>query len=506
MAEKDAEAGVAERSGTEGSADDRGSGFEGDLSPSELRAAFHRAADLAADYLLEVERYPVLPRLEPGAVVGALPDSAPESPEEWDQIFEDYRQLIEPAVTHWNHPGFFGYFAISGSAPGIVGETLAAALNVNAMLWQTSPAATELEETVCDWLRQAVGLPPELRGHINDTASIGTLLALGAARHRACPEVRERGLTGVSGRLVVYASDQAHSSVDKSMIALGLGLDSLRQIRSDRHFRLDPKALQRALDEDLAAGRRPIAVVATAGTTSTTSFDPIPDIADLCQRYGLWLHVDAAYGGAAALCPEHRPLLEGWERADSVVTNPHKWLFVPVDCSVLYVREPRALRAAYSVVPAYLESPERARNLMDLGIQLGRRFRALKLWLVIRRFGLGGLRSRLRHHCDLAAQLRRRVEESRHFECLAPTLLSVVCFGLRGDREERRRELHRQLAERVNAEGSQLISTTELQGRSALRLAIGNLRTERRHVDHAWSVIVAEAERLHSRGSAEAGS
>ncbi|MBV8202334.1 MAG: amino acid decarboxylase, partial [Acidobacteria bacterium] len=355
-----------------------------DLAVAEFRAAMHRVADLLADYLEGVGERPVLPGVAPGEVAARLAAAPPEAPQPLDVLLDDYRRLIEPNVTHWNHPGFLAYFAITGSAPGIVGEALAAGLNVNAMLWRTSPAATELEERVCDWLRQMMGLPADFRGHINDTASTSTLVALAAARHRAPGlEVRTRGLAGRPEvpPLVVYSSDQAHSSIDKAAIVLGLGHEQVRRVPSDAQFRLRPAALAAAIAKDRAAGRRPLAVVATVGTTSTTSIDPVPEIADLCAEHGLWLHVDAAYAGVAALCPELRAQMPGLERADSLGVNPHKWLFTPVDCSVLLVRDVANLRAAFALVPEYLRTDESGvTNLMDLGFQLGRRFRALKLW------------------------------------------------------------------------------------------------------------------------------
>ncbi|RMF76755.1 MAG: hypothetical protein D6744_12055, partial [Planctomycetota bacterium] len=327
-----------------------------DLPPDDFRRAMHRVADMAADYFEHVGRYPVRPPLRPGDVRKRLPDAPPRSPEALDAILDDYQRVIEPAVTHWNHPGFMAYFAITGSAPGVIAETLSAALNVNAMLWRTGPAATELERLACDWLRQMIDLPDTFAGHINDTASIASLLALAAARHAAEPDIRDRGMAGRgdSPALRVYCSEHAHSSIDKAVLTLGIGLNNLRRLPADEAFRMDPHALQQAIREDRAAGLRPLAVVATAGTTSTTSIDPLRPIAEVCAGERLWLHVDAAYAGSAAICPEYRELLDGLELADSIVTNPHKWLFVPIDCSVMFVRDERRLRDAFSVVPEYL--------------------------------------------------------------------------------------------------------------------------------------------------------
>jgi aromatic-L-amino-acid decarboxylase len=469
-------------------------GLVGDLPAEELRAALRRAADLAADYLEGVGDYPVLPRLVPGELAARLPVAPPREPEAMDAVLDDYRELIEPGVTHWNHPGFLAYFAISGSGPGIVGETLSAALNVNAMLWRTSPAATELEERVCDWLRQMVGLPDGFQGHINDTASISTMLALAAARHRLPgAAIRERGMAGRVDLppLTVYASDQAHSSYDKAAMTLGFGLEQVRRVPSDREFRMNPAALAASIAEDRAAGRRPVAVVATVGTTSTTSVDPVEEIAAICAREDLWLHVDAAYAGSAAICPELRELFGGWERADSIVMNPHKWLFTPVDCSVLFVRDVEQLVSTFSLIPDYLQSSEQGvTNLMDLGVQLGRRFRALKLWMVIRAFGVDGLAERIREHCRLARRLAGWIEAEPGFEVAAPVPFSVVCLRATpaGGPEEQDRFNERLLAE-VNAAGPVFLSHTKLQGRFVLRAASGNIRTTEEHVRRAWELV-----------------
>jgi aromatic-L-amino-acid/L-tryptophan decarboxylase len=474
-----------------------------DLPPDELRNAMHRVADLVADYLEGVGDRPVLPAVAPGEVRRVLPASPPEAPEPVDTILDDYLRVIEPNLTHWNHPGFFAYFAITGSGPGILGETLAAALNVNAMLWRTGPAATELEERVCDWLGQMMELPRDFRGHINDTASSSSLVALAAARHRLPGlDVRVKGLAGrpEAPPLTVYASDQAHSSIDKSAIVLGLGQDNVRRVASDEAFRMSVPALAEAIARDRAEGRLPMAVVATVGTTSTTSVDPVPAIADLCEREGIWLHVDAAYAGSAAICPELRALMPGLERADSLVVNPHKWLFTPVDCSVLFVRDPALLKAAFSLVPEYLRTDEAAEvtNLMDLGFQLGRRFRSLKLWMVIRAFGVEGLRQRIRAHCAMARELAASIEADPRFELAAPVPFSTVCFRARSPRSsgtpEEQDRLNERLMARVNAAGPVFLSHTGLKGCYTLRVAIGNLRTEPQHVEALWELIVRSLE------------
>jgi len=475
--------------------------MSGEIPTPELRAALHKVADLVADYLEQVDQYPVLAPTAPGEVLAALPDEPPAEPESLDRILADYKGLIEPNLTHWNHPGFMAYFGITGSGPGVLGEMLAAAVNVNAMLWRTSPAATELEECVCDWLRQMVGLPASFRGHINDTASIATFLMLGVAREQTGLEIRQRGLAGRSlPALTVYASDQAHSSVDKAVLALGLGLDNLRRVESDTDFRLSVEALEVAIRADRQAGRVPIAVVATAGTTVTTSVDPLEAIADLCERENLWLHVDAAYAGNAAICPEMRSMFAGWERADSVVINPHKWLFTPFDCSVLLTRRPELIRQAYSVVPHYLETPEEnVTNLMDYGIQLGRRFRSLKLWMVIRAYGVDGLQQRIRQHCRLASELAGWIDDDQRFELVLSPPFSTVCFRLEGGGDEAQDRLNEELVKRVNDSGSIFLSHTRLQGRLTPRLTLGNIKTGRTEVERAWALLSDAAAALVRR-------
>ncbi len=488
--------------------------FAGDMPAEEFRAAAHKLVDWVADYLEHTDRYPVLAQTTPGALRRQLPEQAPESAEPLDAILADFNQRIMPGVTHWNHPGFFAYFAITGSGPGILGEWLSGALNVNAMLWKTCPAASELEEVVMGWLRRMLGLPDSFLGVVTDTASVSTLCALAAAREALDDlNVREHGLAGRPEvpRLRCYVSDQAHSASDKAAIVLGLGLDGVRKIPSDAEFRMRPEALAAAIEEDQRAGWRPFAVVATVGTTSTTSVDPVPAIADICAVHKLWLHVDAAYAGPAAILPERRWAFEGCERADSLVLNPHKWLFTPFDFSAFYCRHPRVLRAAFSLVPEFLRTAEDAevRNYMDYGIQLGRRFRALKLWFILRYFGQRGIEERLRQHIAWAAKLAAEVDAHPDFERMALTPFSVVCFrarptglvrrlesGERSSVEDYLDKLNEALLEAVNATGEAYLSHTKLHGRYTLRLAIGNLRTTPKHVGRAWELLQQHAARL----------
>lgn len=428
------------------------------------------ASEWVARYLERVEDLPVRSGVAPGEVRSRLPASPPERAEPFAAVLRDLEEVILPGITHWNHPRFFAYFSITGSEPGILAELLTAALNVNAMLWRTSPAATELEELALDWVRQLLGLPEGLHGHIEDSASTSTLAALAAARHR-----RPGG--------AVICSEHAHSSVDKACRLLGL---ELHKVPADGAFRLRLDALADLLGRVPAA-----AVVATVGTTSTTSVDPVPEVAALCAERDAWLHVDAAYAGSAAVCEEHRWALSGVEHADSLVVNPHKWLFTPIDCSCLFTRRPEALRDAFSLVPEYLRtSEEDVTNLMDYGPALGRRFRALKLWAVIRCHGREGLQALIREHVRVAQLFASWVEAEPGWELCAPHPFSTVCF-----RHQGADAANEALLERVNATGEAYLSHTKLDGRYVLRLAIGNARTTEVDVRHAWEVLRAEAAR-----------
>src|SRR5438132_3792542 len=404
----------------------------GDMSTEEFRRFGHEIVDWIADYFERIEELPVLAQIEPGDLKAQLPESPPQTGEPMQQILADVDRLIVPALTHWSHPSFFAYFATSTSAPGIFGELLTAAFDNKAMLWRTSPASTELEEVALDWLRQMMGLDDGLSGIIYDTASVSSMHAIAAAREGVEMRIREEGMSGRSDLplLRVYASEQAHSSIEKGIITLGLGQRSLRKILTDAEFRMDAKALAAAVEEDKRNGFLPFCVVATVGTTSTSSIDPVREIVSVCEKHGLWLHVDAAYAGSAAIVPELRHILDGCERADSVVTNPHKWLFTPFDLSVLYSRHMDLLRRAFSLVPEYLRTPEQeqVRSGSDYGIQLGRRFRALKLWMIIRYFGHEGLAARIREHCRLAKLFASWVAESPDWELMAPLPLALVCF------------------------------------------------------------------------------
>ena len=471
----------------------------GDMEAEAFRRYGHQVVDWIAEYMTHVGNYPVLSQVEPGATRRALPAQPPTKPEPMEKVLSDFNRIIMPGITHWNSPGFLAYFAITGSGPGILGEMLCAALNVNAMLWRTSPAATELEQVTLDWLRQLLGLPEPLFGVINDTASSGVLYALAAARE-AIPDlaIRQRGMSGRPEvpRLRAYTSQEAHSSVEKAAIVLGIGQEGLRKIPVDNDFRMDVRQLEQAIEEDKAAGWLPFAVVATVGTTSTSSIDPVPRIADICERHGLWLHVDGSYGGPAAIDPEMRWVLAGCERADSLIVNPHKWLFTPIDCSVFYTRKPEVVRAAFSLLPEYLRNDESngetVPNLMDYGTALGRRFRALKLWMVLRYFGQEGIAARIREHIRLAQMLRLWIEASPDFELMAPAPFSLVCFRVhpRGmDDEAQLDALNERLMNQINAAGSFFLSHTKLRGKFTMRVAIGNLRTTEQDIRDLWDTL-----------------
>src|SRR5579883_9360 len=373
------------------------------MSPEEFRKEAHRLVDWMADYLRDIRQYPVLPQVEPGALIDQLPSKGPEHGEKMDAILADFERQVLPGITHWNHPRFHSYFSISASGPGILGEMLAATLNIQHMLWKASPAATELEQVTLGWLREWWGLDPQFFGIIHDTASTASMHAILAAREQAAPETR---LSGQHPRLILYRSEHTHNSIDKGALTVGIGKDNIRKIAADEEFRMKPELLEKAIQEDLAAGHKPFCVVATLGTTSSSSIDPLPAIAAIAEKYGLWLHVDAAYGGPAALLEEYHYILNGSSRADSIVVNPHKWLFTPVDLSILYTRRPDILRRALSLdeTPAYLVTAqhERALNFSEYSLNLGRRFRSLKLWFILRYYGREGISKILRDHIGLA--------------------------------------------------------------------------------------------------------
>ena len=485
----------------------------GDLAPAELRAALHAAADVVADYLEDVEDYAVLPDIRPADLRRQLTRPFPEEPESLDVILEDVREHVIPNVTHWQHPSYFAYFSSSASGPGLVGEMLMSGLNANAFLWRTNPAAAELEAITIGWLRDGLGLPETFDGVYNDTASMSSLSALAAAREAATGDAAERGLAE-RPRLRFYTSAEAHSSIDRAAMILGLGREGSRHVATDTSRAMDPTALSAAIAEDRAAGIVPAAVTATIGTTGTTAIDPVAAIADVCGAEGVWLHVDAAYAGVVALLAERRGPFAGWERADSITINPHKWLFTPVDVSLLLTRRLEVLRAALSLVPEYLRTvgdEADGRNYSEYVPQLGRRGRSIKMWVLLRAFGLAGLRRRIAAHLDLTSELAGWIDAEPATERLAEAPFGLVCFRwLPGPLRDRPSDegsetaidaFNEALLTRLNTDGRMFLSHTRIDGRFALRIAIGNIRTERRHVEAAWAEIRATARQLEASGA-----
>ncbi len=484
----------------------------GDLPADELRAHLHRMADWVADYRASIERRSIVPIVRPGDVTSGTTAAMPLDPVPMARILDELDTVVMPGIVHWGHPAFLGYFGSTSNGPALLGEIAAAALNVNAMTWKTSPAATELETVVLGWVRELVALSPAFTGVVYDTASIALLHALAAARETAGSDVRARGVAGRSDlpAFCAYASDQAHSSLTKAMVMLGLGEANVVRVPSDAEFRMDVRALREAMDADARRGLLPMAVVATVGTTSSASVDPVREIAAACREHGAWLHVDAAYGGPFAAIPEGRWAMDGAELADSVVVNPHKWLFVPLDFSALFTRRPEVLRAVFSLTPEYLRGDaSRAGagdaaddagviNYMDYGIQLGRRFRALKAWMTFRAFGREGIESRIREHCRLAEVLAGWVAAEPHASLAAPQRMGIVCFrfappGLAADMHDTFNEA---IVERVNASGDAYLTHTRLGGRACVRIGLGNVLTTERHLAHVWARVRDEAMRL----------
>jgi aromatic-L-amino-acid decarboxylase len=468
------------------------------MPAEEFRASGHQLIDWIADFLAGIGDIPAFPDVQPGDISARLPTTPPIEGESMDEILADVDRVIMPGMAHWNHPRFFAYFTSSGSGPGILGELLSAAFNVNSMLWQSCPAATELEQVTLDWLRRMIGLPPEFFGIIYDGGSSSTFHAIAAAREQAPGlNLREHGLAGRSEapRLRLYTSEQGHSSIDKAALALGLGLAGVRRVAVDDGYRMNPHALAEAIAEDRRAGILPFCVVATVGSTSCTSIDPIPEIAGVCEAEGLWLHVDAAHGGAAAVVPEMRHVLDGCRRADSIVINPHKWLFVQMGLSVLFTRKPDLLRRAFGLVPEYLKTGQgdEAVNYMDYGIPLGRNFRALKLWFTLRYFGVEGVAARIREHVELARRFAEQVDAHPEFERLAPAPLSTVCFRAhpRGmDDEAALDDLNERLLQAINQSGEAFLSHTRLRGRFTIRMVISHLRTNEEQINRVWALAV----------------
>ena len=464
----------------------------GDTPPEEFRKQLHELADWIADFREHLEQLRVAPNDNPGTLRAKLPERAPEEAEPFAKILSDVDRIIVPGMVHWSHPMFLGYFGWTSTAPGILGEILSAPLNVNAMTWRTCPAATELETAVIDWLREWIGLSDEFDGVVYDTASVGIMHALAVAREDAAPATRKLGLTDRDlPRFRIYTSDQAHSAAEKAAIALGLGEENVIRVPSDDQFRMDVNSLGHNVAQDRQNGFQPMAVVATVGTTATASVDAIPEIAKICREEKIWLHIDAAYGGGFAIVSEYKWLSNGWELADSVVINPHKTVFVPLDFSVLYVRGVERLRRVFMLVPEVLrgDTIEGEKNYMDYGIQLGRRFRALKAWVIWRSLGRAGVVAGLREQIRLANLFAGWIKKDDRFELSAEPSMGVVCFRFIGADEKKLDQLNSNIVERINASGRAYLTQTKLRGRTVIRIGLGNVLTTEEHLRKGWEIV-----------------
>lgn len=461
------------------------------MSPDEFRAHGHELVEWIARYFETIRDRPVLAEVKPGEVFDALPAHGPEKGEPFSEILEDFNDVILPGSTSWNHPRFFSYFAVSSTPPSILAEFLSAAINQNGILWKSGPALTELEQLVLGWIREWVGLPEDFFGIIYDTASTSTLHALIAARQSVDGETRTRG---ARRDLVLYTSNQAHSSVEKGALGLGFGAENIRKITCDAQFRMDVPGLAAALEADVRAGKQPCCIVPAIGATPTASIDPVADIIPIARRYGCWVHVDAAYAGPAAILEECRSLFNGWEQADSIVMNPHKWMMVNVDTSILYIRRKEMLSDAIGLTPEYLrtQSDSRMLNYMDYSLALGRRFRALKLWMTLRTYGREGIAAFIRGHIRDAQWLVEQIEADPRFEIAAPVQLGLVCFRLKGVSNE----INQQLMDAINESGFAFLSHTVQNGDYAIRFSIGNWMTTRDDVADTWKRIQETAATL----------
>ncbi|NNG00003.1 MAG: aminotransferase class V-fold PLP-dependent enzyme [Desulfobacteraceae bacterium] len=465
------------------------------MDKETFRRVGHELVDWVAEYLDTVDARPVVPRIDPGDILSRLADHAPETPESMNRIMDDFKHVIMPGISHWQHPGWFGYFPANSSPPSILAELLIAGVGAQCMIWQTSPAAAELETVVLDWLRKMLGLPENMTGVIQDGASAATLCALLTAREVATGF--KSNLTGITMPLTVYTSVESHSSVEKGAKIAGFGKDHIRLIPTDPEFAMDPVELERAIVRDRKAGMTPACVVATIGTTSSTAVDPIDRIGRICRQYNVRLHVDAAYAGTAAVVPELRHFFKGLEYAHSFVFNPHKWMLTNFDCSAYFVTEPDLLTRTFEIHPEYLKTglESQVTNYRDWGIPLGRRFRALKLWFVIRSYGVAGIRRMVTEHVHFANTFKRWVADHPSFELMAPVHFSLVCFRFNDGRPESTlNEFNEALLENINEPGDVFLTHTVLGGKYTLRMAIGTWKTEETHVRQAWERIVNCAE------------
>lgn len=474
-----------------------------DMPKDEFQKNGYKLVDWIANYLKDIEKYPPLSTVNPGDILKRIPQTPPASGEDIENVLNDVDKIIMDGITHWNHPGFMAYFNSTSSGPGILAEFLSAALNANGMLWKTSPAFTELERSMMNWFRQMVGLPENYWGIIYDTASTSSMHAIASAREQLDLGFREKGMAGRSDvpKLILYCSEHAHNSIDKGALTLGIGLDGIRKIPANEKFEMITQKLEEEIKKDLEKGYKPFCVIATVGTTSTTSIDHVEEIADIAEKNNMWLHIDAAYGGVTAMIPEMKWITKGWECADSIVINPHKWLFTPMDLSIFFTRKPDILKRAFSLSAEYLKTKQdsEVENLMDYGVQLGRRFRSLKLWFIIRYFGVDGLSARIKNHIELAKELRGWIEQENEFEIMAPTPFSTVCFRYNPKNltDEELNKLNENLLEKINHSGKIFLSHTKLNSKFVIRLTIGSIRHERKHIEQAWQIIKTLAHQLN---------
>jgi aromatic-L-amino-acid decarboxylase len=468
------------------------------MEKEEFRKRAHELVDWMADYLIQKENYSVTPQIAPRVIFNQIPDAAPEQGESFDAIMADFKEIIVPGMTHWQHPAFFGYFPANNSEPSILAEMLMSTLGAQCMSWLTSPAATELEERVCDWLRDAKGIDKTWKGCIHDTASTATLSALLAAREKATDyQINENGFQSEK-RFRVYSSSHVHSSIDKSLKIAGIGMTNLVRIPVDENFAMISDELEKAILEDLENGFHPLCIVSALGTTSSTAVDPIGEISQIAHKYQIWHHIDAAFAGTALLLPEYQSLMEGHELADSYVFNPHKWMFTNFDCTIMYFKEPRYLVNTFSMTPEYLKTKldEEVNNYRDWGIPLGRRFRALKLWFVIRSYGLEGIRAKIRNHIQLAHQAESWIEAHDNLEILAPVNFNTICFRYHTEPFSLEKEnlINESWMARVNATGKAFFSHSKLDGKYVIRWVISQTDVSEKHIQNAWSLLL---EQLH---------
>ena len=472
------------------------------MTNEEFRKNAHQVADWMADYLENVGQYPVKPGLRPGEIKNQLPSSAPSYGEDFDKIFKDFQEIILPGMTHWQHPGFFAYFPANNSEPSILAEMLMATMGAQCMLWLTSPSAEELEERMMEWLREALALPESWTGVIQDSSSSSTLVSILTAREkRSGFEINRRGFTNKE-KYRVYTSTQGHSSIDKDVKIAGIGIENLVKIEVDEKFAMIPQLLEKAIREDIALGFTPLCIVSTLGTTSSTAVDPFPAIGRICSKYNCWHHIDASYAGTALLLPEMRWMSAGTETADSFVVNPHKWMFTNFDCSAYYVKDKEALINTFSILPEYLKTPEDkiVNNYRDWGVPLGRRFRALKLWFVMRSFGITGMQEKIRNHIAFGQWIKEEVLRTPGIELMAPVFLNLICFRFHPaewEEEAKLNKLNALILQRLNDSGKVMLTHTKLNGKYLLRFVAGQTNITLKDVKNGWDIIKKTAAICH---------